>query len=128
MQAALDYVVRYVLSFSPQLIFLCGMTIEISMRSKNVRTRKALSRRMTLSSEEDLVRFARQEAKREGSSLSGFFAGILRERMSDSRRDADSYEDAMRRALARKPFLKGDGRYSLARKFMTARRGGAKYT
>jgi hypothetical protein len=47
------------------------------------------------------------EAARRDMSVSQLLAGILKERMQEK----DSYEAAMRRALARKPFLKTDGRY-----------------
>jgi len=40
-------------------------------------------------------------------SVSRFLIDILRERMATG----DTYANAMRRALARKPFLKTDGRY-----------------
>jgi hypothetical protein len=40
-------------------------------------------------------------------SLLQFLVGIIRERMAAQ----DGYGSAMRRALARKPFLKTDGRY-----------------
>jgi len=47
------------------------------------------------------------EAAREDTSVSGMLAEILKERMEKR----DAYEKAMRRALARKPFLKSDGQY-----------------
>jgi len=47
------------------------------------------------------------EAAREDTSVSGMLAEILKERTEKR----DAYEKAMRRALARKPFLKSDGQY-----------------
>jgi predicted DNA-binding ribbon-helix-helix protein len=60
---------------------------------------------ITVTLEENFARSASEEAARQNTSVSQLFAGILKERMNGS------YEAAMRRALARKPFLKTDGRY-----------------
>ena len=57
--------------------------------------------------EEEVARWARVEAARNDTSVSRLLGALLKERML---RDED-YEKAMRRALARKPFLKTDGRY-----------------
>lgn len=64
-------------------------------------------RNITITLEEDLARWARIEAAREDTSVSQFLAELLRQRM----REQDSYEQSMRRALARKPFPATDGRY-----------------
>jgi hypothetical protein len=64
-------------------------------------------RNVTVTLEENVARWARMEAARQDTSLSQFLAGILQERM----RETDDYDRAMRQALARKPFLKTDGRY-----------------
>jgi hypothetical protein len=64
-------------------------------------------RNVTVTLDESVARWARIEAARQDTSVSQLLAGILLERM----REEDSYEKAMRRALARKPFLKTDGRY-----------------
>jgi hypothetical protein len=64
-------------------------------------------RNVTVTLEEEVARWARVYAARRDSSLSRVLADMLRERMSEE----DNYEKAMRRALARKPFLKTDGRY-----------------
>ena len=64
-------------------------------------------RNITLTLEEEVARWARIEAAKEDVSVSRFLAGILRQRMAAQ----DDYAKAMRRALARKPFLKTDGRY-----------------
>ena len=69
--------------------------------------KKAPLRNVTITLEEDLARWARIEAAREDTSVSQYLANLLRQR----RRENDSYEKAMRRALARKPFLKTDGKY-----------------
>jgi hypothetical protein len=68
---------------------------------------KAKLRNITITLEENVARWARIEAAKNDSSLSGFLAGILRTRM----REETDYEAAMRRALTRKPFLKTNGRY-----------------
>jgi len=49
-------------------------------------------------------------------ALLQFLASILKGRINAQ----DDYANSMRRALARKPLLNADGRYLLARKFMTA--------
>ncbi len=64
-------------------------------------------RNMTVTLEEDVARWARMEAAREETSVSRLLGGILKERMTGQ----DGYQRAMRRALARKPLLKSDGRY-----------------
>jgi hypothetical protein len=68
---------------------------------------KTRLRNVTITLEESVARWARMEAARRDTSVSQLLAGILKERMKEK----DSYEVAMRRALARKPFLKTDGRY-----------------
>ncbi len=68
---------------------------------------KAKLRNVTLTLEESVARWARVEAARQDVSVSRFLANILSERMKEN----DVYEAAKRRALARKPFLKSDGRY-----------------
>jgi len=64
-------------------------------------------RNVTVTLEPELARWARMEAARQEMSVSRFLAAILRERMAGQ----DGYAAAMRRSLARKPFLKTDGRY-----------------
>jgi hypothetical protein len=68
---------------------------------------KSRLRNITVTLEENVARWARLEAARKEMSVSRLLAGILKERMLEK----DGYERAMRRALARKPFLKTDGRY-----------------
>lgn len=68
---------------------------------------KPALRNITITLEEDLARWARIEAAREDTSVSQFLAELLRQRM----REQDSYEQSMRRFLARKPFPKTDGKY-----------------
>ncbi len=60
---------------------------------------------MTL--EDEVARWARVEAARNDTSVSRLLGELLKERMVE----ADGYQRAMRRALARKAFLKSDGRY-----------------
>jgi len=64
-------------------------------------------RNITITLEESIARWARIEAARRDTSISRLLAGILKERMLEE----DAYQVAMRRALARKPFLKTNGRY-----------------
>jgi hypothetical protein len=68
---------------------------------------KSNLRNVTVTLEENVARWARLEAARQDTSVSKFLGAILKERMKEK----DSYETAMRRALARKPFPKTDGRY-----------------
>jgi hypothetical protein len=68
---------------------------------------RAKLRNVTLTLEESVARWARVEAARRDISVSRFLANILIERMKEN----DEYDVAKRRALARKPFLKTDGRY-----------------
>jgi hypothetical protein len=64
-------------------------------------------RNVTVTLEDSVARWARMEAARQDMSVSQLLARILKERM----RETDEYDRAMRQALARKPFLKTDGRY-----------------
>jgi hypothetical protein len=64
-------------------------------------------RNVTVTLEEEVARWARLEAARKETSVSRLLGEILKQRMSDG----DGYTRAMRRALARKPFLKSGGRY-----------------
>jgi hypothetical protein len=68
---------------------------------------RAKLRNVTLTLEESVARWVRVEAARRDLSVSRFLANILIERMKEN----DEYDAAKRRALARKPFLKTDGRY-----------------
>jgi hypothetical protein len=62
---------------------------------------------VTVTLEEDVARWARIEAARNDVSVSRLLGTLLRERMVQH----DAYEHAMKRALARKPFLNTDGKY-----------------
>ena len=68
---------------------------------------KAKLRNVTITLEESVAKWVRIEAARRDISVSRLLAGILKERMQER----DSYEAAMRRALAREPFLNSDGPY-----------------
>ena len=68
---------------------------------------KTRLRNITITLEESVARWARIEAARKDTSVSRLLAGILKERMLEE----GAYQAAMRRVLARKPFLKTDGRY-----------------
>jgi len=54
-----------------------------------------------------VARWARQQVASQNTSVSRLVGELLKERMQ---REAE-YEAAMQRALARRPFLKTDGRY-----------------
>jgi hypothetical protein len=64
-------------------------------------------RNVTVTLEEDVAQWARIEAARRDTSVSRLLGELLKQHMSAE----DSYENAMRRALDRKPFLRSDGRY-----------------
>lgn len=64
-------------------------------------------RNVTVTLKETVARWARIEAARRETSVSRFLGAFLEQRMLES----DDYQAAMRRALARKPFLKSDGPY-----------------
>jgi hypothetical protein len=85
--------------------FRIGRRTRVSCYTDSVLKRNL--RNVTVTLEENVARWARMEAARQDTSLSQFLAGILQERM----RETDDYDRAMRQALARKPFLKTDGRY-----------------
>jgi hypothetical protein len=64
-------------------------------------------RNVTVTMEEEVVTWARVEAARQKTSISGLLSEILKQRMLAQ----NDYARAMRRALARKPFLRTNGRY-----------------
>jgi len=64
-------------------------------------------RNVTVTLEEDVAQWARIEAARRDTSVSRLLGELLKERRSAQ----NNYEQAMRRALRRKPFLKSTGRY-----------------
>lgn len=64
-------------------------------------------RNVTVTLEEDVAQWARIEAARRDTSVSRLLGELLRERMTAQ----SAYDEAMRRALAREPFLRSDGRY-----------------
>ncbi len=72
-----------------------------------IRAMKTRLRNITITLEESVARWTRIQAATNEVSVSRFLANLLKERMKQS----DEYEAAKRRALARKPFLKTDGRY-----------------
>ena len=72
-----------------------------------IRVMRTKLRNVTVTLEEDVARWARIEAAQKETSVSRYLGDLLRERMLEK----SAYESAMRRALARKPFLKTDGRY-----------------
>ncbi len=68
---------------------------------------KTKLRNVTVTLEDEVAKWARIEAARNDTSVSRLLGTILKERMLRN----DDYEKAMRRALARKPFPKTQGRY-----------------
>ena len=62
---------------------------------------------VTVSLETDVARWARLEAARRDTSVSRLLGEILKQRMMEE----GLYDAAMQRALERKPFIKGKGRY-----------------
>jgi hypothetical protein len=68
---------------------------------------KTRLRNVTITLEESVARWARIEAATQDTSVSRFLSNILTERMKAN----EGYEAAKSQALARKPFLKSDGRY-----------------
>ena len=71
------------------------------------RVMKTKLRNVTVTLEEPVARWARIEAARKETSVSRLLGEILKERMLRN----DVYDKSMRRALARKPFPKTEGRY-----------------
>ena len=61
---------------------------------------------VTVTLEKDVAQWARLEAARRDTSVSRLLGEILKQRMLEEA----GYDSAMRRALARKPFLKGNSR------------------
>ena len=72
-----------------------------------IRVMKTKLRNITITLEERVARWARLEAARRDTSVSRLLASILKDHM----REKATYEGAMRRALARKPFLRTNGGY-----------------
>ena len=64
-------------------------------------------RNVTVTLEDEVARWTRIEAARRDTSVSRLLGDILKQRMLEE----GGYENAMRRALRRKPFLKSNGRY-----------------
>ncbi len=62
---------------------------------------------ITITLEEEVARWARIEAAKKDTSVSRLVGEMLRQRMAEE----ENYERAMKRALARKPFGKSDGKY-----------------
>jgi hypothetical protein len=91
--------------------FACAPKRNLPVDTKIVlhynRVMKTKLRNVTVTLEEPVARWARIEAARKDTSVSRLLGTILKERMLNS----DGYERAMRRALARKAFLKTEGRY-----------------
>ncbi len=64
-------------------------------------------RNITVTLEEEVAQWARMEAARRDTSVSRLLGEILKDRMAS----LQGYEQAMRRALGRKPFLRSKGPY-----------------
>lgn len=72
-----------------------------------IRIMKRRLRNITITLEENVAQWARIEAAKKDTSVSRLLAAVLKQHMHEKA----GYERAMRRALARKPFLNTDGRY-----------------
>jgi len=68
---------------------------------------KTKLRNITITLEEEVAHWARIEAARKDTSVSGYLAGVLKKQMNEE----GEYELAKKRALKRKPFLRSDGKY-----------------
>jgi hypothetical protein len=68
---------------------------------------KTKLRNITITLEEEVARWARVEAARKDTSVSGYLAEMLKQQMKEE----GEYELAKRRALKRKPFVKSGGKY-----------------
>jgi len=72
---------------------------------------KPHTQRVTVRLEEAALKWLRREAARQNKSLSGVAAQIISDHVRSQSIDEDSYNRSMKRMLARKPFLKTDGKY-----------------
>jgi len=68
---------------------------------------KTKLRNITITLEEEVARWARVEAARKDTSVSGYLAAVLKQQMKEE----GDYDSARKRALKRRPFLKSDGKY-----------------
>jgi hypothetical protein len=81
--------------------------IDTNFVARHICMMSAKLQKIAVRLDEQVAHWARTEATRKGTSVSRLLGWILRERMLET----DAYETAMRRALARKPFLKTDCHY-----------------
>lgn len=86
---------------------LAAQAVDTKPVKHYIRVMKSRLRNMTVTLEENVAHWARVEAARKEMSVSTFLGAILKERMIQT----DGYQRAMRRGLARKPFLRSDVRY-----------------
>jgi len=90
------------------LPFICtDTTLDTEFVTHYIRVVRTKLRNVTVTLEEDVARWARIEAAQKETSVSRYLGELLKERMLEK----GAYDGAMRRALARKPFLKTNGRY-----------------
>ncbi len=85
----------------------CLLWVDTNFVTHYIRVMKTKLKNVTVTLEEQVARWARLEAARKDTSVSRLLGGILKERMLEK----NGYEAAMRRSIARKPFLKSDGHY-----------------
>ena len=83
----------------------CLDTVLVSHYIRVMRARRL--KNVTITLEESVARWARLEAARRDTSVSSLLAAVLKDHMHAQ----SSYDSAMRRALARQPFLKTEGKY-----------------
>jgi len=81
--------------------------IDGKFAAHHIRFMKSKLCRITVALDEKIAVWARMEAARSKTSVSGLLGAILKEHMLHGH----GYENAMRRALARKPFPKTRGLY-----------------
>lgn len=73
--------------------------------------------KLTITLDKPIAEWARSEAAREKTSVSRFIEGILQPIVMEQL----DYQSAMRRTLARKPFLSSDERHMAGRKAVRRR-------
>ena len=83
------------------------ITVDTEFVTHHIRVVSTKLRNVTVTLEEDVAHWARIEAAQKETSVSRYLGELLKERMLEK----GAYDGAMRRALARKPFLKTNGRY-----------------
>jgi len=84
---------------------------------------KARSQRITVALDEAVVKWLRRGATRQNKSLSSVAAQIISDHVRGKNTDEGSYNRSMKSMLARKPFLKTDGKYPTREEIYSRARG-----